>query len=406
MKKESAMYLEKGKTEYEKYDAVVVGSGFSGCVAARELADKGKKVLILEKKHEIGGMMADYTDENGICIHKYGPHVFMINSDEVCGYLRKFCDLIPVTNYVHAYVKGKYVSIPTNFYSLDALYGTEKSRRLQEKLIALYGEGKEVHILTMRNCEDEEIRELAEDLYESIFVGYNAKMWGLKPEELDPSIPGRLPIRVAYNNKNCRKKYELIPSNGYADLFNQIVDSPNIDILLNTDAADVIEIEENHIKIDGKPYSGIVVYTAPLDELFSCEFGELPYRALHFEIDVHRGKREAPSAVTTFPLDYDKVRTTDMVELLDQRADAYVANVSEYPGAYSKTSERYNVPAYPVLNDNSSRVFSKYKARADAVAGLYYVGRLAEYKYFDMEASIESSLKCSAKILRGETDVW
>lgn len=396
------MCLEKSKTNYENYDAIVVGCGFSGAVVSRQLADHGKRVLIIEKKNEISGMMADYTDENGICIHKYGPHVFMLNSDEVLAYLKRFCELVPVTNYVHAFIDGRYVSIPANFYSFDVLYGEEKSKRLQEKMIALYGQGKEVHILTMRNSEDEEIRELADDLYEKIFVGYNAKMWGLKPEELDPSIPGRLPIRVAYNNKNCKKKYELIPSKGYMDLFNSIIDSPNIDIRLNTKAADIFVIEDGKMKIEGKDYAGIVIYTAPLDELFSYEFGELPYRALHFEIDVFNGRREAPSAVTTFPMNFNKVRTTDMVELLDQKTDGYVANVSEYPGAYDKDSENFNVPAYPVLNDSSASIIKKYKAKAGTLERFYYVGRLAEFKYFDMEASIESALRCSEKILKGE----
>lgn len=396
------MYLKEIKTNFEKYDAIVVGCGFSGAVVSRQLADAGKRILIIEKKNEISGMTADYTDENGICIHKYGPHVFMVNSDEVIEYLKKYCELVPVTNYVHAYIDEKYVSIPANFYSFDALYGEEKSKRLQEKMIRLYGEGKEVHILTMRNSEDKEIRELADDLYEKIFVGYNAKMWGLKPEELDPSIPGRLPIRVSYNNKNCKKKYELIPSKGYLDLFNKIVDSPNIDIILNAQASDYLSISDGYVRVEGKPFNGTVVYTAPLDELFSYEFGELPYRALHFDVDVYKGDRTAQSAVTTFPMNFDKVRTTDMVELLDQKAEGYVANVSEYPGAYDKTSEKFNVPAYPVLNDSSALIIAKYKEKADAVDRFYYVGRLAEFKYFDMEASIDSALRCSERILEGE----
>lgn len=396
------MYLKEIKTSLEEYDAIVVGCGFSGAVVSRQLADAGKRTIIIEKKNEISGMMADYTDENGICIHKYGPHVFMVNSDDVIEYLKKYCELVPVTNYVHAYIDDKYVSIPTNFYSFDALYGEEKSKRLQEKMIRLYGEGTEVHILTMRNSEDEEIRELADDLYEKIFVGYNAKMWGLKPEELDPSIPGRLPIRVSYNNKNCKKKYELIPSKGYLDLFDKIVDSPNIDIILNAQASDYLSISNGQVRAEGKLFRGIVVYTAPLDELFSYEFGELPYRALHFDVDVYKGVRPAPSAVTTFPMNFDKVRTTDMIELLGQKTEGYVANVSEYPGAYDKTSEKYNVPAYPVLNDNSARIIAKYIEKADSVERFYYVGRLAEFKYFDMEASIDSALRCSERILEGE----
>ncbi len=396
------MYQQRDKTDFERYDAIVVGCGFSGAVVSRELADKGKKVLIIEKKNEISGMMADYIDKNGICIHKYGPHVFMLDRDDVLSYLKRFCKLVPVTNYVHAFIDGKYISIPANFYSFDTLYGEEKSKRLQEKMIALYGEGKEVHILTMRNAEDAEIRELADDLYKKIFVGYNAKMWGLKPEELDPSIPGRLPIRVSYNRKNCKKKYELIPSNGYLELFNCIIYSSNIDVLLNKSALDIIGIEYSRIKVKGFDYPGIVIYTAPLDELFSYEFGELPYRALHFEVDVFSGKREAPSAVTTFPMDFDKVRTTDMVELLNQKTDEFVANVSEYPGEYDKNSENYNVPAYPVLNEDSASIIEKYKKKADTIKRFYYVGRLAEFKYFDMEASIDSALRCSEKILEGE----
>ncbi len=395
------MFITQDKICFGDYDAIVVGCGFSGAVVSRELADRGRRVLIIEEKAEIGGMMSDYYDENGICIHKYGPHVFMLNSDDVRSYLERFCTLVPVTNYVHAYIEGKYVSIPTNFYSLDALYGTEKSKALQEKLIAMYGEGSEVHILTMRNSEDPEIRALADEIYQKIFVGYNAKMWGLKPEELDPSVPGRLPIRVAYNNKNCKKKYELIPEGGYSKLFRQITDSQNIDILLNTKAGSLLTLRDNAVFMNGAPYEGIVVYTAPLDELFSYADGKLPYRSLHFETEVYQGKREAPSAVTTFPMEFDKVRTTDMVELLDQKVEGFVANVSEYPGAYDKDSEKFHVPAYPVLNDDSSVIIQKYRALADQVRNFYYVGRLAEFKFFDREASIDSALKCSEEIMKG-----
>jgi UDP-galactopyranose mutase len=388
------------------FDALVVGCGFSGATVARTLADAGRRVLVLEEKAEVGGMMADFTDANGICIHKYGPHVFMLNSDEVRDWLTRFCTLRPVVNYVHAFIDGKYVSIPANFHSLDALYGTEKSLRLQKKLLARYGEGAQVHILALRDDPDPEVRAMADDLYAKIFVGYNAKMWGLKPEELDPSIPGRLPVRIAYNNKNCRKKYELVPDEGYASLFSRLLDSPNIAVSLRTKASERLRVAGDRLELDGRPFDRPVAYTAPLDELFAFEFGPLPYRALRFEFDVRPGPRAAPSAVTTFPLDFDKVRTTDMVELLGQnRVSGFVADVSEFPGPYAPGNGPFNVPAYPVLNDASAGLLARYREKAAAVPNLFPVGRLAEFKYFDMEAAISSALACANRILKGDSNV-
>lgn len=388
------------------FDALVVGCGFSGAALARTLADAGKRVLVLEEKSEVGGMMADYTDPNGICIHKYGPHVFMLDSDDVRDWLSRYCTLRPVVNYVHAFIEGKYVSIPVNFHSLDALYGPEKAPRLREKLLARYGEGAQVHILALRGAPDPEIRDMADDLYAKIFVGYNAKMWGLKPEELDPSIPGRLPVRIAYNNKNCRKKYELVPDEGYMALFARLLDSPRIAVALRTKASDHLRVSAGGLELDGRPFDRPVAYTAPLDELFSFEFGPLPYRALRFEFDVRPGPRAAPSAVTTFPLDFDKVRTTDMVELLGQsQVSGFVADVSEFPGPYSPGDGPFNVPAYPVLNDASARILARYREKAAAVPNLFPVGRLAEFKYFDMEAAISSALACAGRILKGDSHV-
>ena len=401
------MYLKLAECNFSDYDVIVIGAGFSGVVTGRAMADIGKKVLIVDAKTEIGGMMADYIDSNGICIHKYGPHVFMINSDLIIDYLKKYSVLVPVTNYVYAYINNKYVSIPINFKSLDTLYGEKRATILKEKLIKLYGLGNEVHILTMRNSDDPVIRELADELYNNIFVGYNTKMWGLLPEELDPSIPGRLPIRVSYNNKNCKKKYELIPRDGYKALFKSIVCSENIDILLNCKASEFMKIEEDSVWIGDKFFGGIVICTGPLDEMFGYCYGELPYRAIHFEIDVYNGDSEAPGAVTTFPMNYYKVRTTDMVVLLDQKKPGFVANVSEYPGRYDRNSEDFNVPAYPVLNVESISLINRYKELADKVKNFYYVGRLAEFKYFDMEATIGSALKCVDRIIKKEgiTDV-
>ena len=401
------MFLDKSATiDPAAFDALVVGCGFSGATVARTLADAGRRVLVLEEKPEVGGMMADYTDSNGICIHKYGPHVFMLNDDVIRDWLTRFCTLRPVVNYVHAFIEGKYVSIPANFHSLDALYGPEKSRRLQEKLLARYGEGAQVHILALRDDPDPEIRAMADDLYAKIFIGYNAKMWGLKPEELDPSIPGRLPVRIAYNNKNCRKKYELVPDEGYVALFARLLDSPNIAVVLSTKASERLRVAGNRLELDGRPFDRPVAYSAPLDELFGFEFGPLPYRALRFEFDVRPGPRPAPSAVTTFPLDFDKVRTTDMVELLDQRQVAdFVADVSEFPGPYTPGDGPFNVPAYPVLNDASAGLLARYREKAAAIPNLFPVGRLAEFKYFDMEAAISSALACSQRILKGDSHV-
>lgn len=372
------------------YDVIVIGCGFSGSVVANLFAKKEKKVLLIEKRKHIAGNMYDYRDDNGFLIHKYGPHILMLNNEEVYKYLSQYCSWINVSVNLQTYIDRKYIPLPINLNSVSLLYEKKKANLITERLINTFGMNSIVNVLDLLNNSDNVVRDFGQDMYDKVFVGYNIKMWGLTPEQIDKNVIGRSPIKISYENKKSNSKYEVVPEKGYTHLFHNLLNDKNIEIKLNTDARKLIKIRDQKIFFKDEKFNGIVIYTGPIDELFDYKYGALPYRAIHFRKSIKKVENVFDSIAVTYPMNYKKTRTTEMKKITLEENKNLSVLLSEYPGSYNPISSKYNLPSYPILNKDSKAIFNKYFKEISKIENFYITGRLAEFEYFNMEETILS----------------
>lgn len=377
-----------------QYDYIVVGCGFSGTVMANKLADAGKKVLVIDKRSHIAGNMYDYIDKEGFLVHKYGPHILMINNETTYKYLSRFTKWINVETKLETFIDGKYLPLPINFNSILSLYGNKKGEVIIKKLLEKYKDKSEINILELIENNDLVIRSFAEDIYEKVFVGYNVKMWGKQPDEIDREVVGRSPIRLTYVDKKSKCLYEVVPEQGYSAMFKKMLVSDLITLKFNVDAKNLISLKDENIMIENEKYMGKVIYTGPIDELFKFKYGKLPYRALKFIKKLYRVDNYFNSTAVTFPQNYKKTRTTELKKITQQKMPGKTEVISEYSGEYDQGSKYFSNPSYPVLNEESKKIFLKYENESKKIENLIMVGRLAEYKYYNMEDTILSALRC------------
>ena len=285
----------KGWTALEKqYDVWVAGAGYAGAVSARALAEKGKKVLVLERRGHIGGNAYDCLDEHGVLIHQYGPHIFHTNDKKVFDFLSRFTQWRDYQHRVVANIpdpagEGRpgwrlQYPVPFNLTSLEEAFGPEEGRALGDKLIAAYGAERKVTILELRQNPDPEIAALADYVYEHVFVHYTMKQWGQKPEDIDPNTTARVPVFLSRDDRYFQDEFQGMPLEGYTKMFERMLDHPNIEVLLNTDVRQYLSLEEYDIFLRdaGMPLPVPLIYTGPLDEFFGLCYGRLPYRTLDF----------------------------------------------------------------------------------------------------------------------------
>ena len=265
------------------FDSVIIGAGVAGCVAARDLAESGRKVLILEQRDHIGGNCYDEKDEHGILIHKYGPHIFHTKEQKAYDYLSRFTDWYAFGHEVVANVHGKLIPVPFNLNTLHMVYEQEKADALEKKLIDAFGLESRVPILKLREHEDPEICEIADYVYENIFLHYTMKQWGQTPEQIDPAVTGRVPVLISHDNRYFQEPWQGMPLHGYTLMFEKMLDHENITVEIGVDARSRVTFSEGSVSLDGQAFTGDVIYTGPLDELFDCRFGRLPYRSLRFD---------------------------------------------------------------------------------------------------------------------------
>ena len=368
------------------YDCIIIGSGIAGAAAARILAEEqGKKVLVLEKKHHIGGNCYDGKDEYGILVHWYGPHIFHTGNEEVYEWLSRFTDWYAFGHEVVARVGDKLLPVPFNLNTLKMVYGEEKAAVLEKKLVDTFGFGARVPILKLREQQDEDLRAIADYVYENVFLRYTMKQWGQTPEEIDPAVTGRVPVVISYDNRYFGDKYQGMPLDGFTPMFEKMLAHPNIEVRTNTDAKDVLVIseEEGKVLLDGQEFHGTVIYTGPVDELFDCRFGRLPYRTLRFDFEHYDRPDYQGHSVVNYTVSEDYTRITEFKYLTGQKADSTTI-VKEYPFAY--TGAEGEIPYYAIMNEENNALYRKY---ADLVAKLpdfHLLGRLAEYKYYNIDA--------------------
>ncbi|WP_027883116.1 UDP-galactopyranose mutase [Meiothermus rufus] len=370
-----------------KVDWLIVGAGFTGAVLAERIASQlGQKVLVVDRRNHIGGNAYDFYDEHGVLVHKYGPHIFHTNSCKVWDYLSQFTEWRPYYHRVLASVEGKLVPVPFNLNSLYALFPPKYAERLEEKLIRTYGFGVKVPILKMKETDDVEMRFLADYIYRNIFYGYTLKQWGLKPEELDPSVTGRVPVYISRDDRYFQDTYQAMPKHGYTVMFQRILAHKNIKVLLNTD----------YREIAGEVYFNRMIYTGPIDEFFGFTKGSLPYRSLRFEF-LHLSEEWHQNVGTlNYPNEYDFTRITEFKRLSGQVCPGTTL-VVEYPEAYDPV---VNEPYYPVPREENQSLYRLYKelAQKELEGRVIFAGRLGDYRYYNMDQAVARALTIFSEI--------
>jgi UDP-galactopyranose mutase len=363
-----------------KYDYLIVGAGFSGCVLAERIATQlGKKCLIVEKRNHIGGNCYDYYDDSGVLIHKYGPHIFHTQMKKVWEYLSQFTEWINYEHKVKAVIDGKEVPVPFNFNSIEIAFDDEYAQKLIMLLKEKYGEGVKIPILTLRKTDNPELKELAEYIYKYIFLGYNIKQWNMKPEDLDPSVSGRVPVFLSRDDRYFQDKYQAIPMHGYTKLFQKMINHDNIHIQLQTDYKDIVD----SIEYDK------MIYTGHIDYFYDFKLGRLPYRTLEFDFQTINKKVYQSGAQINYPNDHDYTRITEFKHLTKQEHKKTTI-AFEYPKDYIFGE---NDPYYPIPKEDNLNLYAKYKELAEKEKNVFFVGRLADYKYYNMDQTVGVALQ-------------
>jgi UDP-galactopyranose mutase len=357
----------------KRYDYLVVGGGFAGSVLAERLASQhGARVLVIDRRPHVAGNAYDKLDSAGILIHQYGPHIFHTNSDDIVDYLSQFTEWRPYEHRVLASVRGQCVPIPINRTTLNRLFGLNLQT---EEEAAAYLAARAEPVDPIRTSEDVVISAVGRELYELFFRGYTRKQWGLDPSELDRAVTARIPTRTNTDDRYFGDKHQIMPKDGYTAMFTRMLDHPLIDVALSTDYADVAgEVEVGHI-----------VYTGPIDEYFGRRFGPLPYRSLRFEHRTHETERYQETAVVNYPSeDVPFTRITEYKHLTGQQHPK-TSITYEYPSAEGD-------PYYPIPRPENQELFKRYEALALATPGVTFVGRLATYRYYNMDQVVGQAL--------------
>ena len=368
--------LEQPRGGAMSFDYLIVGAGFSGCVLAERLArGSGKQILLVDRRSHFGGNAYDHYDDAGILVHKYGPHIFHTNSKEVFDYLSRFTDWRQYQHKVLASVDGQLVPIPINLDTINTLYGLNLSSFQMEEFLASRAEARD----PVRTSEDVVISKVGHELYEKFFRGYTRKQWGLDPSELDAQVTARVPTRTNRDDRYFTDAYQAMPKHGFTRLFGNLLDHPNIKILLNTDYREVKGL---------LPYRELI-YTGPVDEYFDCQFGKLPYRCLEFRHETLNQPQYQPVAVVNYPNDYAFTRVTEFKHLTGQ-AHSKTSIVYEFPQAEGD-------PYYPIPRRENAEIYRQYQELANQ-AGVHFVGRLATYKYYNMDQVVAQALTLYARL--------
>ncbi|AIA30163.1 MULTISPECIES: UDP-galactopyranose mutase [Leptospirillum] len=359
-------------------DVLVVGAGFAGSVVAERLASAGRRVLVIDRRSHIAGNAFDENDAQGVLIHRYGPHIFHTNSDEVFAYLSRFTDWRPYEHRVLASVDGKLLPIPINLDTVNRLYGLH----LDEEGLKAYFETVREPRETIRTSEDVIVNTVGWDLYRKFYQGYTRKQWGLDPSELFASVASRVPVRTNRDDRYFTDTHQAMPKEGYTPMFARILDHPNISIELGRDFREIrTSIRARHI-----------VYTGPIDEYFDHCFGKLPYRSLRFEHEQLPGiEQYQPVGTVNYPNEHAYTRITEFRHLTGQTGP-HTSIVREYPQAQGD-------PYYPIPRPENDGLFKKYQALAQQEKDVTFVGRLAQYRYYNMDQVVGAALSIAKKIL-------
>lgn len=359
------------------YDWLIVGAGFAGAVLAERLASqRGEKVLVVDRRGHIAGNAYDRLNADGLLIHEYGPHIFHTNSQQILDYLSQFTEWRPYEHRVLGHVDDMLVPIPINLDTVNKLYGLNLT---SEELTDWFADRAEA-VEKIETSEDVVVSVVGRELYEKFFQGYTRKQWGLDPSELDKSITARVPIRTNRDDRYFTDTHQCMPAEGYARMFERILDHPNITVMLNTDYRDVVS------KIRHRQ----VIYTGPIDEYFDFQFGKLPYRSLRFAHVTIEQEWALPTGTVNYPQTEEYTRISEYKHMTGQQ-HPFTAITYEYPSAQGD-------PYYPILRPDSSELFKRYEILAASTKNVWFVGRLATFRYYNMDQVTGQALSTFRKI--------
>ena len=370
-----------------KIDWVIVGAGFTGATFAERLAASGKRVLIVDARDHIGGNAYDEHNEHGILVHRYGPHIFHTNSSQVWEYLSRFTEWRPYQHHVLGCVEGRFVPIPFNLNSLGALFPTSLAAKIEDRLVSEFGFGKKVPILKLRESEDETVRDFANYVYRNVFEQYTIKQWGLRPEELSPSVTARVPVYISRDDRYFQDTYQAMPLRGYTALFRRLLAHPNIKVLLNCDFKELISEHK----------TTPVFYTGAIDELLDYRFGPLPYRSLRFAQQTLPEAKYQPVGTVNYPNNNDFTRITEQKILTGQQSTVTTL-VTEYPQAHEPGR---TIAYYPIPRDENKALHDRYvEAAAQEFPAMMIAGRLGDYQYYNMDQACARGMKLAENVCR------
>lgn len=354
------------------FDYLIVGAGFAGAVAAERMARcYGKRVLVVDRRDHVGGNAYDHRNADGILVHRYGPHIFHTNSEQVFQYLSQFTSWRPYEHRVLASVDGKLVPVPINRDTVNLLYDVNlESDEEAEAFFAARAEPRSA----IRTSEDVVVSKVGRDLYEKLFRNYTRKQWGRDPSELDSLVTARIPVRTNRDDRYFTDRFQSMPKHGFTRMFENMLDHSNITVALGCDFRDVAE--------DVKYRE--VIYTGPIDEFFDFRYGKLPYRSLRFQHETMEREYLQPVAVINYPNDYSYTRVTEFKHLTGQK-HRKTSVVYEYPASEGD-------PYYPVPMPENSALYKKYAELAAAHHHVHFVGRLATYRYYNMDQVVAQAL--------------
>lgn len=362
------------------YDFLIVGAGFAGAVCARELAERGNRILLIDRRPHVGGNAYDVRDEAGVLVHPYGPHIFHTNSDRIFGYLSRFTNWRPYEHRVLSQVDGQLLPFPINRTTINRLYGLD----FTSEEVGRYFEEVRVERKPLRTSEDLVLASVGRDLCDKFYRGYTRKQWNLDLSELAAGVAARIPVRTNDDDRYFTDRHQAIPADGYTRMFDNILDDPHIEQRLSTSLEDIAD----------KIAWDRMIYTGPIDAFFGYRFGRLPYRSLRFEHEhLPRCRNFQPVAQVNYPNDHAYTRITEFKYLTGQEHDG-TSIVREYPTAEGE-------PFYPVPQPANEALFQRYKQLAAAEPRVTFVGRLAEYRYYNMDQVVGAALAAVNGLERG-----
>lgn len=383
----------------DAYDMIVVGAGYAGSVCARRVAEgAGFRVAVLERREHIAGNAYDYVNDEGILVHKYGPHIYHTYSERVHEFLSRFTKWTDYQHKVLANIHGTLMPVPFNHTSLKLAFGEDRGEELYRKLVDTFGEDKKVPIMELRQKNDPDLQEVADYVYENVFLYYTMKQWGQTPDQIDPSVTGRVPVFIGDDDRYFpQAPYQGMPEDGYTVLFEHMLDHDLIDVFVGVDARDIFTLDENNVSVCGKVYGGEIVYTGPLDELFTLDLGALPYRTLDMQFETLEQDQFQPVGTVNYTTSEDFTRITEFKNMTGQVVPGKTTIMKEFSHAYEPGSGQ--TPYYAIIDPKNRALYERYLERVQNLTNFHPVGRLAEYRYYDMDAVTDSALELSDEII-------